>query len=245
MKTPVHWFCLALFCVALTCVAVFAADDSGKVKVLVVTGGHGFQREPFFKMFADNPAITFTEAKQTKTSEAYERDDLASFDVVVLYDMVQNITDAQKAKFLSLFDKGIGLVVLHHALVSYQHWPDFEKIIGGRYPEAEGKSGVITPEVGYEHDVNIPVTIVSENHPVISGLNNFVIRDEIYWGFRVRPDITPLLTTTHPKSGKPLAWARTEKRSRVVFIQLGHGPEAFENSNYRRLVAQSLRWVAR
>ena len=86
--------------------------------------------------------------------------------MVVLYDMVQNITDAQKAKFLSLFDKGIGLVVLHHALVSYQHWPDFERIIGGRYPEADGKSGVVTTEVGYEHDVDIPVVLVSQNHPV-------------------------------------------------------------------------------
>jgi type 1 glutamine amidotransferase len=195
-------------------------------------------------MFAENPAITFTEAKQTKTSEAYDRDDLAGFDVVVLYDMVQNITDAQKAKFLSLFDKGIGLVVLHHALVSYQHWPDFERIIGGRYPEADGKSGVVTPEVGYQHDVDIPVAIVSPEHPVVAGLNNFVIHDEIYWGFRVGPDITPLLTTTHAKSGKPLAWARTEKKSRVVCIQLGHGPEAFEDSNYRRSLAQSIHWAA-
>ncbi len=79
---------------------------------------------------------------------------------------------------------------------------------------------------------------------MIAGLNNFVIHDEIYWGFRVGQDITPLLTTTHPKSGKPLAWARTEKNSRVVFIQLGHGPEAFEDSNYRRLLAQSVRWAA-
>jgi type 1 glutamine amidotransferase len=195
-------------------------------------------------MFADNPAITFTEAKQTKTSEAYDRDDLASFDVVVLYDMVQSITDAQKARFLSLFDKGIGLVVLHHALVSYQHWPDFERIIGGRYPEADGKSGLVTTEVGYEHDVDIPVVIASQDHPVVSGLSSFVIRDEIYWGFRVGRDITPLLTTTHAKSGRPLAWARKEKKSRVVFIQLGHGPEAFVDSNYRRLLAQGVGWAA-
>jgi type 1 glutamine amidotransferase len=103
---------------------------------------------------------------------------------------------------------------------------------------------VVTPEVGYEHDVDIPVVIVDRHHPVIAGLSDFVIHDEIYWGFRVGADITPLLTTTHPKSGKPLAWARTEKKSRIVFLQLGHGPEAFEDANYRRLLAQSIRWVA-
>jgi type 1 glutamine amidotransferase len=241
MKIPV--LCLYLFAPLLGGVAL-AAGSGEKLKVLVVTGGHGFNRDSFFHLFEDNPAIIFTEAKQAKASEAYDRDDLPGFDVVVLYDMVQNITDAQKAKFLSLFDKGVGLVVLHHALVSYQHWPEYERIIGGRYPEADGKSGAVTPEVGYEHDVKVPVVIVAQDHPVIAGLNNFVIHDEIYWGFRVGPDITPLLTTTHPRSSKPLAWARTEKKSRVVFIQLGHGPEAFEDSNYRRVLAQSVRWAA-
>jgi hypothetical protein len=43
---------------------------------------------------------------------------LFSYDVVVLYDSPGNLTDAQKAKFLVLFDKGIGVVVLHHACLS-------------------------------------------------------------------------------------------------------------------------------
>ena len=45
-----------------------------KIKVLVLTGGHGFKAEPFFKMFADNPEITFTNAAQGKSAEAYERE---------------------------------------------------------------------------------------------------------------------------------------------------------------------------
>ena len=72
-----------------------------------------------------------------------------------------------------------------------------------------------------------------------------VIHDEIYWGFRIQSDVTPLLTTTQSKSGKPLAWARTEGKSRVVYLQLGHDHWAFENPNYRKLVAQSIRWTAK
>jgi type 1 glutamine amidotransferase len=218
--------------------------DSAKLKVLVVTGGHGFQRDGFFKVFSENPDITFTEAKQGKTSEAYDREDLLTHDAIVLYDMVQNITDAQKAKFLALFEKGVGLVVMHHALVSYQGWPEFERIIGGTYPEPQDRKGKVTPELGYEHDVQVPVQIVAKNHPVTAGLGDFTIHDEIYWGFRTRADVTPLLTTTHPKSGKPLMWTRREKKSRVIYLQLGHGPEAFANPNYRKLVAQSIQFVA-
>ncbi|HZO85904.1 MAG TPA: ThuA domain-containing protein, partial [Verrucomicrobiae bacterium] len=146
---------------------------------------------------------------------------------------------------MSLFERGIGLVVLHHALCAYQQWPEYERIIGGRYAEPGNKPGVVTEAVGYEHDVDVPVKILARDHPVTAGLKDFTIHDEIYWGFRVGGDVTPLLTTTHPKSGKPLGWARTEGKSRVVFIQLGHGPEAFENSNYRKLVAQSIAWVAK
>jgi hypothetical protein len=109
--------------------AIVAAESDAKLKVLVVTGGHGFDSEPFFKMFSDNPEITFAHAEHAKTNATvYERSDLTSYDVVVLYDMARHITGEQKAKLLALLDKGTGLVVLHHALVSYPDWPEFEKI---------------------------------------------------------------------------------------------------------------------
>jgi type 1 glutamine amidotransferase len=223
-----------------------AAADAAKIKVLVVTGGHGFPKAPFFQMFADNAEIEYTPAEHAKTNATvYEREDLLRYDVVVLYDMPQNITEAQKARLLSLFDKGVGLVVLHHALVSYQNWPEYEQIIGGRYQEPDpNRSGRVTEAVGWQHDVDIPVVIVATNHPITSGVSDFLIHDEIYWGYRVGQDVTPLLTTTHPKSGKPLAWTRTQGKSRVFFMQLGHGQPAFENENYRKLLSQGIRWVS-
>ena len=41
-----------------------------------------------------------------------------------------------------------------------------------------------------------------------------------------------------------LAWARTEKNSRVVYLQLGHDKMAYANPNYRQLLAQAIRWAA-
>ena len=223
-----------------------AAESNAKLKVLVVTGGHGFDREPFFKMFSDNPDITFTNAAHAaKSATAYERDDFLSYDVVVLYDMMRNITEPQRAQFNALIEKGIGLVVLHHAIGSYPNWPEYEQIIGGRYTEPDpNKPGMVTEAVGWKHDETVPVVIVSRGHPITAGLEDFTIHDEIYWGYRVLPDVTPLITTTHPKSGKPLGWCRTHGKSRVVYLQLGHGPEAFNNGNYRKLLRQSIRWTA-
>jgi type 1 glutamine amidotransferase len=237
MITPLNVSLMVSLLMAVVCPTLPAAE-AAKLKVLVITGGHGFEEAAFFKVFKDNARISFTPAAHGKTNaSAYEREDLLNYDVVALYDMPQDITDAQKARFLSLFDKGIGLVVLHHALVSYQRWPEYERIIGGRYPEGDGKSG-------YEHDVEVPVTVVAKDHPITAGLKDFTIHDEIYWGFRVQPDVTPLLSTTHPKSGKPLAWTRTQGKSRVVYLQLGHDHQAYENPGFRELLARSIQWAA-
>jgi len=96
---------------------------------------------------------------------------------------------------------------------------------------------------GYQHDVEQKIQV--QQHPVTNGVADFEIHDEIYWGYRVGKDVTPLLTTSHPKSSNPIAWARTEQQSRVVYLQLGHGPSAFAHPSYRRLVGNAIRFAAR
>lgn len=232
--------------IAVMLVASALADEpTDKLRVLVVTGGHDFEREPFFGMFDKLLGITYEEAKHGKSATAFERDDLLDFDAVVLFDMMQEITDEQKAAFLKLTQHGVGLVVLHHALVSYQSWPEYERIIGGRYPESADQSEKVTQQGGYRHDVDMPIEIVAFEHPVTRGLQNFAIHDEIYWGFRVAKEVTPLLKTTHPESGNPIAWAHETGNSRVVTIQPGHGPEVYSHPSYRQLVGQSIEWVGK
>ena len=231
---------------AAVTLAPAASSVQPATRALVITGGHDFETGPFFQLFRDNTAVAVTAAEHAKDSAtAWERDDLAAFDVVVLYDMPRNITPAQQAKMRSLFERGVGLVVLHHALVSFQEWPDYERIIGGRYPQPAPGQPQVSDSVGYQHDVDVRVTILDPRHPITAGLKDFTIRDEIYWGFRVGRDVHPLLGTTHPKAGQPLMWTRTEGRSRVVYLQLGHDHHAFENLGFRELVARSIRWTAR
>lgn len=238
---------MSRFLVALSiAMLALSAQAADKTKVLLVTGGHGFEKEAFFKLFDDIQDIAVTKAEHAKQSATvFDRDDLLSFDAVVLYDMPMVITETQKKNFLALFDKGVGLVVLHHALVSYQDWPDYERIIGGRYPKPPNGQPQVTDKVGYEHDLEVPVVITAREHPIARGISDFTIHDEIYWGFRVGADVEPLFTTTHPKSGKPLAWTRTEGKSRVVYLQLGHDHQAWDHPSYPVLVARSIAWAAR
>lgn len=126
-----------------------------------------------------------------------------------------------------------------------QVWPEYERIIGAKYLMKDEKVGDKTwPKSDYQHDVDMPIVILAKDHPITAGLKDFTIHDEIYSAFRVQPDVTPLITTTHPKSGKPLAWYRTQGKSRVVYLELGHDHFAYDNPSYQQLVRQSIRWVA-
>ncbi|MEK7684904.1 MAG: ThuA domain-containing protein [Verrucomicrobiota bacterium] len=217
-----------------------------KTRVLVVTGGHGFETNQFFKMFQDNPDITFQAAEHPKAHAWLKTEAARQWDVLVLYDMWQPITDEAKSDFVARLKEGKGLVALHHCLASHQKWPEYAKIIGGQYHlEKWVQDGAEKPGSTYLHDVKFKVKVADPTHPVTRGLQDFDIQDETYGGFEVKPESHALLTTEEKTSSPTIAWAKTYEAARVVYVELGHDHFAFENPNYRRLVAQAIRWTAK
>jgi len=229
--------CMMLF--NLTC------TDSSKLRLLVVTGGHSFERDAFFSMFNSFSDIEYKEIVQPQANTLYATSEINKFDVLVFYDMVQDISEKQKSAFLNLLNQGKGVVFLHHSLVSYQDWDEFENIIGGRYYlKADSSKNKDMVASNYKHDVIIPVEIADGDHPITDGLINFDIHDEVYGNYEVLPIVHSLLKTDHPESGEIVAWAHSYGKSRIVYIQLGHDHYAYENPSYRRLVYQAIKWVS-
>jgi hypothetical protein len=233
---------LAVHSLVALSAAQVAQDEP--IKVLVVTGGHGFEEEPFFAIFKSMEGIRFETAEQKQTSEAYDRD-LTKYDVLVLYDMPQKITDSQKMNLFKFLAAGKGIVALHHCLGSYQDWPEFQKVIGGKFYTAERtEEGVTHPVSTWKHDVRFTVNIADEDHPIVRELSDFEILDEVYNNYLVRPEVKPLLTVDHPLSGKVIAWTHVCGKAPVAYILLAHGPSGYNNPNYRKLVANAIRWAA-
>ncbi len=249
MKLNCLWLTSWLLAIVFVAVAVgtvqaeTAAASAGKVKVLVVTGGHDFEKEPFDAMFKALDGIALETAEQKETSEAYDRD-LSKYDVLVLYDMVQKITDAQKKNLLKFLESGKGLVVLHHALGSYQDWPDYKKIVGGKFYTADREEDGEKHSVsGYTHDVKVRVNFPDRKHPIVQGLSAFDIMDEVYNKYFVSPDVKPLLTVDHPLSDKVIGWTHLCGKAPVAYILLGHGASAFKDPDYRKLVSNAIAWA--
>ena len=229
---------LFLLAAPTICTSCFPTKQK-KEHLLIFTGGHPFERKAFFKIFDDMPNVEYREAAHPNANHLYASSLIDSIDVLVFYDMVQEINDTEKADFIALLNKGKGIVFLHHSLVNYQEWDEYENIIGGHYYLSFKNRDSST----YKHDVDIPVKILDKKHPVTKGIEDFIIHDEVYGNFKVLPIVHPLLSTTHPESGEIIGWTNKYGKSRIVYIQLGHDRRAYENPNYRRLVKQAIDWV--
>jgi type 1 glutamine amidotransferase len=101
------------------------------------------------------------------------------------------------------------------------------------------------PPYTYKHDVDFELQRVDIKHPVLAGVPSFSVFDETYGRMYYHPDIQPLMVTNHATSIPVLVWTRTYKNSRLAMIQPGHGPQIFGSQDFRRLIANSVQWVAR
>jgi uncharacterized protein len=215
------------------------------LRVLLVTGGHDFQTNQFLELFRSEPGIRLTHVSHPEAQDWFRRDRARDFDVLVSYDMWQEISDEAKADLLALVRAGKGFLAMHHCLASYQAWDDYARLIGGKYHLREWtRDGQIQRGSTYRHDVQFQVRVVAPDHPVTRGVVDFAIHDETYGGFEVKRDVTPLLRTDEASSGPVIGWARKEEAGRVVYLQLGHDRLAYENPAFRQIVHQAIRWVA-
>ncbi len=113
------------------------------------------------------------------------------------------------------------------------------------------------------------LSAVDPDHPVLAGLaDGFEVTDEIYLksaNFEKR--VAPLMRSNygyisgnftapplappseqnnwqHPPGSDLVVWANAARNSPVVASDIGDSPTAFSNPGFRRLLSDSLRWVA-
>ena len=227
----------------IMCYSLNSALSANKQNILIVTGGHDFDRKAFFEMFDSFKSLSYKELLHPEANLLLGTIDLSSFDAVVFYDMPKTITDQEKKSFYKLIKAGKGLLFLHHSICSYQDWPEYESIVGGKYYERkkDDKFGVSS----YEHDIDFTVKIENPSHEVTKGLGNFKLHDEVYGNLEVVPEVIPLISTDHPKSNKLIGWTLTKENSKIVFIQPGHDKNCYSNPDYRKLIEQAIKYIVR
>jgi uncharacterized protein len=252
-------------------------------KVLVVTGGHRFEMEPFLDLFGSLPHLDWTHVQAPEAQRCFRRALAGSWDAIVCYDM-QGIEFRKDqlpvfhqppqdyaVGLCEMLDAGQGIVFLHHALSAWPAWPLWAEIVGGRWHYLPGVlDGRDWPASGYTREVEHRIEPIVE-HPICAGLEDgFDIVDEVYLHPVLRHRITPILRTrhdteavsffsgewavrgrlydsegwTHPRGSGIVGWVKPAGRSPIAYLQSGHGPSAYANPAFRRLLSNAIDWVA-
>lgn len=221
---------------------IFLSPNAQPFNIMLVTGGHSYDTLQFFQLFDALEGVEYEHFLQPEANRKLAQGTGEKYNVLVFYDMWREISESEKAAYIELTKQGKPMLFLHHALVSYQNWPQFEKLIGGKYVEKQ--RGVPENELSiYEHDVWVYIQPAG-NHPVTKGFGSLRFFDEVYGNYRVSEGIIPLLITNHPQSERIIGWENRYNNSRIIYLQPGHDARTYETEDFRRLILQAISYLA-
>jgi uncharacterized protein len=229
----------------LTSLSVLSKEKT--IRVLVVTGGHNYNKETFNEMFNSlGPGITYQVVEFPAAFEMFNPENRDKYDVLVFYHMWQTITTDQQKVFADCIKNGKPVVALHHSICAFDDWEEYWHIIGGKYfhkpTVVDGKEYAAC---SYIHDIHFMANIRGNKHPVTKGVKDFELFDETYKGYYVEEGVTPLITTTEPSSTSVIAWVKKYGKAKIVTLQSGHDSPTFQNPAFRKLLKQSIEWAVR
>jgi len=211
-----------------------------KIRTAVVTGRHPYDVLGFYAIFKSVSEIDF----YPQHMEDFISDSVATrdqYDVVVFYNFHQETPGNEQ----NWWDKGMkdalerlgetkqGILILHHAILAFPNWDVWANICG-----------IKDRKFSYHVGQTVKTEIVKPDHPITKGLNSWEMVDETYLMNDAGENSEILLTTDNPKSMKTLAWTRQYKNARVFCYEGGHDNQTYADPNFRKVIANGIKWLA-
>jgi len=182
---------------------------TGTHRLLVLSGGHPYEAEPFADLLASFEGWTVTHLIHPEAEIAVAEGAADAADAILFYDMPgYSFGDGRAATrppsftyrraITDYFARGGGAVAMHHAIAGWAEWPEWAEMLGGRFlydpGEAHGEQHL---DSGYRHEVRYDAIVLDPAHPATAGLPpRFPLCDELYlapiWGAT-----KPLLRADH------------------------------------------------
>lgn len=134
-----------------------------------------------------------------------------------------------RTTLLDHLDRGGGLLCMHSASLCFDDWQGWSRVLGACWDWSKSYH----PPLGWTG------VRVHGEHPVVEGLRDFDLVDEVYSDLDVLPDVRPLASA----AGQPLMWARPVRRGRVFYDALGHDTRSYGNEIHRALLQRAALWL--
>lgn len=235
--------------------------DEGKVRVLILTGrnNHDWRATtPFLRSVLETTGrfdVHVTEEPFGLTAEA-----LRPYDVLVVNYCGPRWGSPAERAVEEFVQSGKGMVVVHAASYPFgdaavlgehmsnsgvyqQPWTAWGDMVGAVWSEKE-------PQTGHARRHAYQVQWQDAGHPIAAGVKPFLISDELYHNFRLKPGIHVLASAIDSPSiggnGKdePLLWTRPYGKGRVFHTALGHDVDAMMAPGFVASYARGVEWAA-
>lgn len=216
-------------------------NKSEPIRIAVVTGGHPYNVPEFFNLFRSMEDVeAYIQHVDDFTSSSQEIRD--SYKVVLFYQFLMETPLAENQPWykgnphgalVRLSQTGQGILLLHHAILSYPNWPYWSDL-----------TGIENRQFDYSHDETVTLAPVGSDHPIIEGVKPWTMTDETFDMNDAAEDSEILLTTGHPKSLRTIAWTRQVQNARVFSLISGHDEQAWNDPNFQRVLHHGIMWAA-
>ncbi len=180
-----------------------------KRTLLVLSGGHPYEEEPFAAFLAALGDWEVTHLIHPDAEAPVANGAAEAADAMLFYDMAGYTfadgtvaTQAPSPAFVAALERRFasrrGAVMMHHALAGWAEWTGWSDLVGGRFLYQPGEvRGRAVLDSGYRHDVDYTAQLVAA-HPVLEGVPaSFPVNDELYLAEVFEDDVTPLIRADH------------------------------------------------
>jgi len=158
--------------------------------------------------------------------------DLDNYDLLIFCLQPNKLSPAEEDAIVSFVDSGKKLMGIHSATVAAPENAKYIEMIGGRF---------IHHSPHHEFDVKVS----APGHPMLEGIRDFKITDELYVLDRTPSAASVLMTAFWEDHAQPILYLRAHGQGKVLYNALGHGLDAYENPNLKKLVVQGAKWLLR
>jgi len=228
-----------------------AAKGVDAVKVLFLSGGqrshHGYRDQALYLSSALEDTGRY-EVTIVEDAAILETPAMNKYDLIVVNadrrDPEFKFTESQQKALLDWVGAGHGYVSIHGADNAAPDWlPEWRDMLGGVF------SHVGLPD-SKTKQATFKIKITGAEHPITRGLQDFELKDELYYNLQMKHQVDPLATTDYNDGTWPVAWTRTYGKGRVFHTPLGHrgikpgSDDPIQNPNLQKLVMQGIDWVA-
>jgi len=201
------------------------------------TGYHDFRvLGPIFKSLLTDAGFSVTLSEDLNM---FLPKYIKSFDVIVCYMNKAKINKKQEQGLLQSIigspwgstGKPKGFVGIHIACCAFADSPAYHNMIGCKL--------LTHPEMGeqYTYKINVP------HHPVMAGMKDFSLLDELYL-LELYPPFETLITCEFQGFTHPTTWVKPYGLGRIFYTSLAHGSEQLTDKFFQKMIINAVKWSA-